>query len=92
MLLGLLAASVLAADRLGCAVLAGDLVDDDAVGVSGAFAAIVVDDWTDDPWLVCVVVVDGDWLVRAKLPDDWPSGCDGTGLLCDWTNGVLVVE
>lgn len=48
MLLGLLAASVLAADWLGCAVLAGDFVDDDAGGVSDPFAAIVVDDWTGD--------------------------------------------
>lgn len=58
MLLGLLVASVSAADWLGCTALAGDLVDDGAEGVNNS-----LDDWTDDARLVCVVVVDSDLLV-----------------------------
>lgn len=83
-LLGLFVASVLAADWLGCTVLVGVLVDDGAEGDS-------LDVWTDDARLVCVVGVDGDWLVWAILPDDLPSDCNGgVGILCDWT--VFVVE
>lgn len=87
-LLGLLVASVLAADWSSSTVLAGDLVVDGAEGESDS-----LDVWTDDGRLGCVVVVDGDWLVWAVLPDDWLSNCSGgVGLLCGWSDSVVVVE
>lgn len=92
MLLGLLPASVVAADWSGCAVLPADLVDDDDAGsVNDSFTGVVVDDWAADVAPVGAVVVDGDFLAGAP-PAVWLSGCEGTGLLRVWSDGLLVVE